>query len=873
MSTTERFSHPGTGEADPVPLLAHLEDVAERIVRLVPVQAQTPSETSLVEIGRRIAWMHDFGKLTRAFQEKIGLQAANVEDPDHHAPLGALASHHVLEALDYEASEQLAGFLAVARHHGRLPNVAEFLASRVSKSSGRGSSYREDARIQVEDIDEHVPDLADRLLTRASDDATDWSTFRDRVLDGSIQQAISDHASSSATRFGNLGDSAGLDTEDLYQLTYPLWSALTLADKTSAASVPKEAYRPDVPAEESIVDHVDSLQAEASTASESVQAINGLRDNARREVIEQATGFARMDDNVATLTLPTGLGKTLTGLQAALRVRDEKQALGDQPGRVVYALPYTSIVDQVASEAREVFDADPTGRLLTIHHHLAETRHGIEDADDTDERARLEELLGETWRSGLVVTTFVQLFESLVGSSNTQAMKLASLHDAVIVLDEPQVLQHDWWLLVRRLSQVLGDRFNADVIAMTATQPRLFTHEDVQAPELVPDPDDYFRALNRVSFRLHPSAESHLENAGNPLGYDAAAREVALEVEAGSSSLAVCNTIDAARNLAARLRDAVDTFNVQQAYARTLPFRESEEKALDRLAARIADEAGNQDRVPVLQLTTRNRPRDRRCLIGLAKRLLADEVPLALVSTQLVEAGVDVSFDTVFRDLAPMDSIVQAAGRCNRSAGGDTGTVTVWWLEAPEDQDSTPAEAVYARFGENLLAHTARALEAVRDDEDEPLSEPCVTRDSVRAYYESLDTANPGDRSMVDDLENARFEELADRSLINQPGSVEIVVVRTEPERLLCENVRECFDEEAYDDARSLVRELRDLQVSVPVYESDSREAAKLSKLEPLHQETDLKLIDLSGGGSVDYVDAVTGGVIVPDTSVEARFL
>jgi hypothetical protein len=331
--------------------------------------------------------------------------------------------------------------------------------------------------------------------------------------------------------------------------------------------------------------------------------------------------------------------------------------------------------------------------------------------------------------------------------------------------------------------------------------------------------------------------------------------------------------IDAARNLAARLRDAVDTFNVQQAYARTLPFRESEEKALDRLAARIADEAGNQDRVPVLQLTTRNRPRDRRCLIGLAKRLLADEVPLALVSTQLVEAGVDVSFDTVFRDLAPMDSIVQAAGRCNRSAGGDTGTVTVWWLEAPEDQDSTPAEAVYARFGENLLAHTARALEAVRDDEDEPLSEPCVTRDSVRAYYESLDTANPGDRSMVDDLENARFEELADRSLINQPGSVEIVVVRTEPERLLCENVRECFDEEAYDDARSLVRELRDLQVSVPVYESDSREAAKLSKLEPLHQETDLKLIDLSGGGSVDYVDAVTGGVIVPDTSVEARFL
>lgn len=870
----QRFSHPAGPGGEPVLLRSHLRDVARRVEAVVPAGATLPSGVPFPGVARRVALLHDLGKLTTAFQRHIGTVKGAPSGPTHHAPLGALATHHVLESTGESEETALAGFIAVASHHSRLPNVPDYLSSRVGAGSGTGSTYRDDVPQQVRDIDENVPNLADAIVAEASDTQTGWGAFRKRVLDGSLLETVADLAEPTGGLL-DLGD-AGLP-EDLFDAVLPLWSALLLADKTGAAGTPTSGYVGQRPGENAVTSHISNLQGEAQEADPAVNRINTLRERARQEIVSRAETFAAAETNVATLTLPTGLGKTLSGLQAALRIRDAKGTTGDEAGRVIYALPYTSIVDQVAGVARTVFDADPTGRLLTVHHHLSDTRHALEEAPvDSDASARLETMLGETWRSGLVVTTFVQLLESLIGGGNSQAMKLPALHDAVIVLDEPQALPHSWWLLVRRLSEVLDDRFNADVVAMTATQPHLFTGWDRPTIELVPEPDTYFQELDRVDFRLHGSADPR--GTSSPLPHSEAATTVRETLTEENSTLVICNTIDSTREFAAYLREGMETVPVQEVYAAALPFPHGDDTAenLREVADEVERRSRDQDAIPLLQLTTRIRPCDRARLIDLTRELLTrDEITLGVVSTQLVEAGVDVSFETVYRDLAPMDSIVQAAGRCNRSSGGPKGEVTVWKLAPPGDKEMAPSEAVYARWGENLLAHTANALREVRGPDDPLLPEERVTRVAVEAYYDSLDTARPGDPEMVEEVDDARFRDLSRRSLIDERGSVEVIVARTPSDRTLVQEIREHLSNDDYDEARPLLEEARELQVSIPIYEPSSDEAHRLSTLEPLHHDIDetLRVLDTQQPRFEGFLNAVTAEVVVPDQTVEARFL
>jgi hypothetical protein len=463
------------------------------------------------------------------------------------------------------------------------------------------------------------------------------------------------------------------------------------------------------------------------------------------------------------------------------------------------------------------------------------------------------------------VTTFVQLFESLAGPTNNQSMKLPALRNAVVVLDEPQSLPLDWWKLVPRLVTLLTERYDATVIAMTATQPQLFD----DATELVDDPDAYFEATERVTYDLDPSTERYIDRQSDPKSYRDAATTLLEAVESNHSTLAVCNTIDSAKTLTERVTEGRTPFvTVGDAYADELD-RTGTVDAIDptALADRIIE---NGDR-SVLHLSTRLRPIDRLRLIETAKVLTEREHPLLTVSTQLVEAGVDISFDRVYRDLAPIDSIVQAAGRCNRSFERDRGTVTVWWLDAPDDQDKTPAEAVY-NHGPALLPVAAETLEAVRG-EDDRLSETAVARTAVKRYYERLhEEKNVGTEEYVTFVDEARGDELAPLSLIDQRRAVDVIVCRTDGELETLEEIRTAIDRYEFDTVDTLMDDLRTKRVSVPIYRSDSREARELADLPPVHSETDVRCIDPSEPQFVDFFDPVIG-FVVPDTTVERRFL
>lgn len=858
---TTIYSHPPEDGQPGVELTHHLTDVAERVEHVVPTDAATPADESLRVVVKTLGYVHDLGKATTYFQEYL----LHDRHPDremyrHHAPIGSFAAYYALDARGFATETCLAGFVAVAKHHGELDDIAEYVHTRAYRREGvsprdmNSAEQRQTAIAkQIEDIDDHTRELATEVFDLATDGRSDWESFHDGF--GELLGDIADTVATSGTMPGINRNAL---SESCYSLVLQCWSSLVLADKTSAAGASEgpKTYAAESPSLDRLDEYIADIEDGASADPDGTRAeqLNHHRSRARESVLDNTEAFADADGSVATLTLPTGMGKTLTGLSAAFDLRDR---LGGE--RVVYALPFTSIIDQVIDEIETIYDTDTAGRLLTAHHHLAETI--IEEEDD--EKADLDDdvgaMLAEAWRSGLTVTTFVQFFESLAGPKNTQSMKLPALRDSVVVLDEPQSLPLDWWKLVPRLVEILTEQYDATVLAMTATQPELFDDAD----ELVDDPASYF-GVERVAYELDASAERYIDDQTGPKSYDGAADALRDSLESNESALAVCNTIDSARELTERVAETTKV-DVGEVYADELAAVGDVDSVDPAVLVGRTIERGDD---ALLHLSTRLRPADRLTLIETAKRLTQRGYPIVTVSTQLVEAGVDISFDRVYRDLAPMDSIVQAAGRCNRSFENDRGRVTVWWLDAPGDQAKTPAEAVYNR-GTSLLPVAASTLDSVRAD-DGTLLETDVARTAVKRYYERLhEEKDVGKQTYADYVDDARADELGRLSLIDQRRTADIFVCRTAAERALAEQIREANHAYEFVELRQRLDETKPLRVSVP-YREDSEAADAITDLPVLLEENALYELDVRQYAS--HFDNTTG-FVTPENTVDHLFL
>ena len=538
------YSHPPEDGHKGVYLQDHLDDVARRASAVVPDEATTPDDESLQQVVKTLAYVHDFGKATTFFQKYL----RHGTEPEHkpcryHAPIGSFAAYYALDAQGFETETCLAGFVAVAKHHGRLPDVTQYIYDRAHKpENSTGGAQTNDEQLQaaiamqINDIEDNVPELAADIFDYATDGDGSWNGFR-----YSYKELLDEIAAAVATESGTAVSRESL-SDSCYGLTLVIWGSLVFADKTSAANRSEDSdvsstYEATQPSLQVLDEYVADLEASspADPGGSRTERLNHYRSRARSAVVENAKQFAKAGGGVATLTLPTGMGKTLSGLSAAQTVRDELDV-----ERVVYALPFTSIIDQVVDEVEDIYETDTLGRLLTAHHHLSETKIVDEDdvdADDADKSDDVAGMLAESWRAGLTVTTFVQLFESLAGPANKQSIKIPALRDSVVILDEPQSLPLDWWKLAPRLVAILTEQYGATVIAMTATQPQLFddaTERGDDVTELVDNPDVYFDATERVQYELDASTERYIETQEAPKSYADAGAELLSAVDSGA---------------------------------------------------------------------------------------------------------------------------------------------------------------------------------------------------------------------------------------------------------------------------------------------------------------------------------------------------
>jgi CRISPR-associated endonuclease/helicase Cas3 len=349
----------------------------------------------------------------------------------------------------------------------------------------------------------------------------------------------------------------------------------------------------------------------AKAASAKPSEVNTLR----ADILRQCRDKAALPAGFFSLTVPTGGGKTLSSLAFAL---NHAQTHGKR--RVIYAIPYTSIIEQTADVFRDVFKT--LGDEVLIEH------HSQADAAGKDETMR-SRLACENWDAPLVVTTNVQLFESLFAAKTSRCRKLHNIVGSIIVLDEAQQLPPGFLQPILDALNLLVKHYGVTVVLCTATQPALNSTDYFDKSnnlrglegvrELMDDPDGLFQELDRVKVELPPDLKVTTPWA-----------DIAAQIEQEDCVLAIVGTRKAARKLHSLLPK--NTLHLS-----ALMCGAHRKVVIDQIKARLQ-----------------------------AKREGLDLEPLRVVSTQLVEAGVDMDFPVVFRALAGLDSIAQAAGRCNR---------------------------------------------------------------------------------------------------------------------------------------------------------------------------------------------------------------
>ncbi|AZB56790.1 CRISPR-associated helicase Cas3' [Cereibacter sphaeroides] len=374
----------------------------------------------------------------------------------------------------------------------------------------------------------------------------------------------------------------------------------------------------------------------------------------RAEILAHVTAQAAMPPGLFTLSVPTGGGKTLASLGFAL-----DHAALHRHRRIVYAIPYTSIIDQTAKVFRDLLGPE----IVLEHHSAIETRDG-------GEAGRIKSHLAmEDWAAPVVVTTNVQLFESLFAARPSRCRKLHNLAGAVIVLDEAQCLPRPMLLPTLAMIDTLATHYGCTVVLCTATQPAFDSSQLrhggllLSGRELAPEPQELARKLKRVN-------------------------------------IVRASTMDDTALISA-MRGAPQSFVIVNSRRHALALY------------RAAVEEGTQN---VVHLSTRQYPAHRRRIIETIKGRLTQSLPCRLISTSLIEAGVDLDFPCGWRAEAGLDSVIQAAGRVNREGKRPLSASTLTVFSAPEN--SPPPEV--ARLAEAMRATANKYddlfdVDAIRD--------------------------------------------------------------------------------------------------------------------------------------------------------------
>ncbi|NJL21195.1 MAG: CRISPR-associated helicase Cas3' [Leptolyngbyaceae cyanobacterium SM1_3_5] len=639
MTTDRPIAHTPNADGNWHDLQEHLEDVATR--------AEAYAEKFKAgKLAFYAGLWHDLGKYNPKFQDYLKQCAA-------------------------AADKQRVGSVPHAKHGARFAWEAAMPIAPIIYGHHAGLPEKEDMKSKL-----HDPEWQDSYHEVMQEAQQYLSHLRPTIdLNRLIGTLVKDaHGYELLTRllFSCLIDADYLDTEEHFdaEVAKQRGSQIKAADLWSILEQEQENLLRD--AKPSIVNQV------------------------RAEVYRSCVEAAKLPPGVFRLAVPTGGGKTRSGLAFALA-----HAAKHELDRVIVAVPYTSIIEQTVSVYRDIFGAE----AVLEHHSAARADVSQEDARKRFAQARLAT---QNWDAPLIVTTTVQLFESLFANRTSRCRKLHNIVKSVIILDEVQTLPVGLLEPILSVLRELVDRYRVTVVLCTATQPALegesrylqgFEAGTVQ--DIIPTEQakQHFSTLSRVTYEAPTQSWTWEQLVQDIQDHDY------------NQALVVLNT-------------RKDALNV-----------------LDAVQSSLEETSG------VFHLSTLLCGLHRRQVLEAVKLRLKQNQPCFLISTQVVEAGVDLDFPTVYRAIAPLDRIVQAAGRCNREGKmPNKGRVVIF---EPEAGKIPPGEYRTA------VDETAKRLR--RENLD--LTDPSIFEGYFQAIYQGI----PSDKHKIQ----------PDRAALNYPKVAE----------------------------------------------------------------------------------------------------
>lgn len=650
-----------------------LQTVEQHLLRVGQRASQNAQKLNLGSHGELIGLLHDLGKYSNAFQtyiqSAVGLlnqdedeefvDAAGLKGKIDHSTAGAQL---VWQSLSKQGQlGAIAGqifSLCIASHHSGL---IDCLSSDTDSLGKDVYSKRMDKADEYTHLQEVLAKVDDSILTRAKE------LIENPDLLKAMRKALAKIVRSAPIK----DDKSVIAQQQIGLLVRFLFSCLIDADRVDSADFesPKAAKlraHGQYAEWDILCERLESHLAELAPCKPI--------DDLRRDISNHCLKAASRSKEIYTLTVPTGGGKTLASLRFALH-----HAKQHKMERVIYVIPFTSIIDQNAEVVRNILEPKGVrpGSIVFEHH------SNLTPA----QQSWRGKILSENWDAPVIYTTSVQFLETLFGAGTRGARRMHQLANAVLIFDEIQTLPINCVHLFNNAINFLVEQCGSSVVLCTATQPLLDqveagkgaikTHPD---NELMPNVEGLFKELKRVEVinRRKPDGWTHNEVA-----------ELALqETHRAGSCLVIVNTKNAAQ-------------------------------ALYRLSKEMTD-------IPAYHLSTSMCPAHRKEILNEIRQRLDERLPTLCFSTQLIEAGVDVDFGAVIRYSAGLDSIAQAAGRCNRNGRLEKGHVHII---NPQDENLEMLQDI--RIGRDKAE---RVLDEFEDSPDS-FDHDRIGLEAMKRYY------------------------------------------------------------------------------------------------------------------------------------------
>ena len=613
MIFTEYLAHFDKKKDIKQSMFNHLSGVAEqsKFQEMETVDFGFIGGEKLKKLAYIIGYFHDIGKYSTFFQDYIKNDIDNRLKV--HAHISACLVYSMLKkkfALGNKTEDNIMLFLAyicVRQHHDSLHVDSGVFP-----------------RVRLNDMSEDLSSIGKNISERSEDIIKDCRAdvflcndeFRDYLNADTLKKDIEELMYYPQWFMKGKNKDCGW-----YFFLIYIFSLLIDSDKLDTAGL-KSSTTKTVSCK-----RVESYLKEKNKGK--VVSASDKREAARKSMMEVINSMSDEDVREVhffVLNGPTGIGKTLSSLEFALRLQERINNLEGYTPRLIAAIPFVNIIEENKSEYQNVLGKDAE---LIIHHRLSDFAR----ISGNNEKLSVEKSLleVESWDGDAILTTFVQLFQSIFTGNNRSLKKINKLAGSIVILDEAQSVPEKYMPLIGAVLQNMAGYYRTRFILMTATQPRLLEfgskllkNATPRIIQMLPNYRSYFTGLKRTKFI--PLLDKKMDTDDFI--------DLFFEKWNGKkSALIVVNTI----------KRSIDIYNTLK--------NELNERGIT---------------VPLHYLSTNIIPKDRIKVIKTVKIELDSGKPTILVSTQTIEAGVNLDFDMGFRDFAPLDSLVQTAGRVNR---------------------------------------------------------------------------------------------------------------------------------------------------------------------------------------------------------------